>query len=139
MDRRQFLCSVTAMGGTLAHQQVFGADNAPPFALHEFTVIDPKMKEVEGVCFDAEYRLYVAGAKGVNVYDADGRLLRLIKTSGPAIAVAVNDEESVFAAQRTKIEKFDLDGRKLAEFGAQGKGRGEFTRITGLAVSGYYV
>ena len=139
MNRRQFLCSVTAVGGALAQQQVFGADNAPPFQLNEFAVIDPKMSDVEGVCFDAEDRMYVAGSKGVNVYDPDGVFLHMVKSSGPAIAVAVNDEGNLFAAQRAKIEKFDSDGAKIGEFGTPGKERGQFTRITGLAVSGYYV
>lgn len=106
-----------------------------PFLLEPSGVFDPEMKECKGLAFDGEDRLYVAGADGVVVLDAAGKRLRLIETSGPAYCVAVDEEGRIFAAQRTRVERFDPDGKRAAAWGEAGSKPGQFVYITGLAVA----
>lgn len=97
------------------------------------------LTELKGIAIDGRDRIYLAGAEGIRVVDAEGTLLRSLTTSGPAVAVAVDADGNVYAAMAHKIEKHDAAGKRIATWGKQGGGSGELGYVTGIAVHGVNV
>jgi hypothetical protein len=115
------------------------AESALPFEMAPAGAIDTGLKCLSGVAIGADHRVYAAGNEGVRVFAADGSALYTIATDRPACCVEVDAEGCVYVAQRTRVERFDAEGRRLAAWGARGEGAGEFRYITGLAPSGDFV
>jgi streptogramin lyase len=57
------------------------------------------------IAVDGQGRVYVADAKGIQVFDADGRYLDLIAVDGPAFGMAFKDN-ALFVAARTQVIKY---------------------------------
>jgi DNA-binding beta-propeller fold protein YncE len=61
------------------------------------------------IAVDNKGRVYVGDFKGVQVFDPNGRYLRLIKLKGAASGLAFNDRNELFVVARTQVYKFDAD------------------------------
>ncbi len=90
----------------------------------------------QGIAIDADDRVYLAGRGGVRVVDGTGTRLRQWGTMGTAVAVAVGEDGKVYVASDTRVETFDAQGQRLTAWGEEGRERGQFGLITGLAVHG---
>jgi DNA-binding beta-propeller fold protein YncE len=58
------------------------------------------------IAVDNQGRVYVCDFKGVQVFDANGRYLGLIKVKGAASGLAFNDRSELFVVARTQVYKF---------------------------------
>jgi streptogramin lyase len=58
------------------------------------------------IAVDNQGRVYVADFKGVQVFDANGRYLGLIKVKGAASGLVFDDRGSLFVVARTQVYKF---------------------------------
>lgn len=105
-----------------------------PFSLRPVGALKLKMPRPLGIATGGANRLYVAGEKGVEVYDKNGALTASMRTSAPATCVAVDRDGGVFAGLGTRIESFSPTGEKLAAWGEKGDKPGQFGLVTGLAV-----
>ena len=122
---------------------------ALPFTLTQTATLDParfNLSKPLGLAIDAKDQLYIAGAEGIKVFNRaaqDAQLIRNIniigKTGGPVCAVTLDPAGQVYVARRTRIEKFDADGKPLNTWGKDGKAPGEFTLITSIAADARYV
>jgi hypothetical protein len=90
----------------------------------------------QGIAIDGYDRVYLAGRGGVRVVDGTGTLLREWSTAGTAVAIAVGEEGKVYVAGDTRVEVFDAQGQRLTAWGEEGRDRGQFGVVTGLAVHG---
>jgi hypothetical protein len=106
----------------------------PTIAYELARTMDLRMDKPKGIALDAQDRLYAAGAEGVKVWTADGKLLREWKTAGPATCIALDGDDNVYVGQQTRIEVFDREGAPLRAWGKEGRERGELNWVTGLAV-----
>ena len=97
------------------------------------------LTELRGIAIDTQDRVYLAGAEGVRVLAPEGNALKEWRTSGPARCVAVDADGNAYVGLRAKVEKYDGDGKLVASWGEEGKGRGEFGVITGISISGVNV
>lgn len=61
------------------------------------------------VAVDNQGRVYVSDFKGVQVFDADGRYLDVIKIRGAIDGLVFNDRNELVVAARTQIYKFALN------------------------------
>ena len=109
------------------------ADKLPYVFVQEGT-LKPGVERPRGIALDARDNLYVAGAKGVAVFDPSGKKIREIASLGPATCVALGGEGDVFIGQETRIEVFDAQGKPKTSWGRKGKGTGELGYVTSLAV-----
>jgi len=57
------------------------------------------------IAIDGQGRVYVSDAKGIQVFDSEGRYLDLIKVDGPAFGMAFNGNE-LWVAARTQVIKY---------------------------------
>jgi len=101
------------------------------------------------VAVDAEERIYVLDGEGdgrVSVFDHSGRLLKQIGarqfSAGEArpvlSALTVDAQGFVVVADRAngKLIQYDWQaGKAVQVFGSRGRGRGQFTEVTSLAVN----
>jgi hypothetical protein len=110
-----------------------------PYRFVEERILKPGVEHARGIAIDPKDNLYVAGAKGVRVFDPSGKKTREIASSGPATCVAIGADGDVFIAQETRIEVFDALGKPKASWGRKGKGPGELRYVTSLAVCGDFV
>jgi LSD1 subclass zinc finger protein len=58
------------------------------------------------IAVDNQGRVYVGDFKGVQVFDANGRYLGLIKVKGAASGMVFNDRDELFVVARTQVYKF---------------------------------
>jgi DNA-directed RNA polymerase subunit RPC12/RpoP len=58
------------------------------------------------IAVDGYGRIYVGDMKGIQVFDANGRYLNLIKLKGMAFGMAFNDKNELFVAARDHVVKF---------------------------------
>src|ERR1043165_5870185 len=58
------------------------------------------------IAVDNQGRVYVSDFKGVQVFDAQGRYLGLIKVKGAASGLVFNDRGELFVVARTQVYKF---------------------------------
>ncbi|HEX5708429.1 MAG TPA: hypothetical protein VFX96_14095 [Pyrinomonadaceae bacterium] len=63
----------------------------------------------DSVAVDNQGRVYVTDSKGVQVFDADGRYLDLIRIRGAIDGIVFNDRNELLVAARTQIYKFALN------------------------------
>src|SRR5205085_663899 len=60
----------------------------------------------DAIAVDSQGRVYVGDFKGVQVFDANGRYLELIKVKGAASGMVFNDRDELFVVARTQVYKF---------------------------------
>ena len=114
------------------------ADTLPYVFVQEGT-LKPGVEKARGIAMDGKDNLYVAGAKGVSVFNPSGKKIREIASLGPATCVALGGEENVFIGQETRIEVLDTQGKPKTSWGKKGKGPGELGYVTSLAVCDDFV
>ncbi|MBC7933668.1 MAG: hypothetical protein H7Z38_24165, partial [Rubrivivax sp.] len=61
------------------------------------------------IAVDNQGRVYVSDMKGVQVFDPNGRYLKLIKVKGAASGMIFNDRNELFVVARTQVFKFSVD------------------------------
>lgn len=97
-------------------------------------IVDSGVQGLKGIALDARDNLYAAGAGGVKVWSADGRLLREWQTSGPRkTCIALDAEGNVYLGLQHKVEVFDPEGKPLRSWGKEGRGPGELNYVTAIA------
>jgi hypothetical protein len=106
----------------------------PTIAYELVRTVDLGMDKPKGIALDAQDHLYAAGAEGVKLWTADGKLLREWKTAGPATCIALGGDGNVYVGHQTRIEVFGREGAPLRAWGKEGRERGELNWVTGLAV-----
>jgi len=60
------------------------------------------------IAVDGKGRVFVGDIQGIQVFDADGRFLTVIKVDGPAFAMVFNDQNELLVAARNKVVKYAL-------------------------------
>ncbi len=60
------------------------------------------------VAVDGQGRVYVSDIKGIQVFDANGRYLKVFKAEGLAFDMEINDNNEMFIAARNKVLKYAL-------------------------------
>jgi len=94
------------------------------------------LTELRGIAIDGRDRVYLAGAEGVRILDAQGNLLAGWRTSGRAHGVSVAADGKVWVGLKTRVEVYDESGNRLDAWGTEGKGPGELNWVTAIAVVG---
>ena len=60
------------------------------------------------IAVDGHGRIYVGDMKGIQVFDANGRYLTLIKSKGMAFGMVFNDQNELFVVARDHVVKFSV-------------------------------
>lgn len=60
------------------------------------------------IAVDGKGRVYVSDIKGIQVFDGNGRYLKLFKPDGLAFDMEINDNNEMFIAARNKVHKYSL-------------------------------
>jgi sugar lactone lactonase YvrE len=60
------------------------------------------------IAVDGKGRIFVGDIQGIQVFDADGRFLTVIKVDGPAFGMVFNDRNELLVAARNKVIKYAL-------------------------------
>jgi DNA-binding beta-propeller fold protein YncE len=61
------------------------------------------------IAVDNQGRVYVADIKGVQVFDQNGRYVKVINVKGAASGLAFNDKNELLVVARTAVWKFNVD------------------------------
>lgn len=93
------------------------------------------MASPKGIAIDREDRLYIAGAEGVRVLDAAGKLLRVIRTPRPAVCVALDGRGGIYVGYESGVAVFTEKGERITSWGEEGKAAGQMRVVTSIAVS----
>lgn len=97
--------------------------------------LDSGLEDLRGIAVDKNDILYLAGKSGIKVMDLDGRLLREWATPNPAHCVAVSAAGIIYVGERAQVRTYGPEGKPLASWGQEGKGRGQFQYLTAIALS----
>ncbi len=94
---------------------------------------------VHGVTVDGEDRVWVAdrGNKRIQVFDTDGKFLRMHEGFGTPWALTYDAREKVIwmcDGDNGRVLKVSLDGKVLGGFGSDGKAPGRLHQVHGIAV-----
>jgi len=73
----------------------FGGQGDQPGQLHAPSAI----------AVDGRARVFVSDIRGIQIFDADGRYINVLKTDGPASGMVFNDKNELFVAARTHVIK----------------------------------
>lgn len=60
------------------------------------------------IAIDGYGHVYVGDSKGIQVFDADGRYLNLIKLKGMAFGLVLNDKNELFVIARDRVVKYAI-------------------------------
>ncbi len=60
------------------------------------------------IAVDGKGRVYVSDIKGIQVFDSNGRYLKLMKPDGPVFDMEINDNNEMFIAARNKVHKYSV-------------------------------
>ncbi|HEX5887302.1 MAG TPA: NHL repeat-containing protein [Pyrinomonadaceae bacterium] len=63
------------------------------------------------IAVDGYGRVYVGDMKGIQVFDADGRYLNVIKLTGMAFGMVFNDKNELFVVARNRVLKYGLQAQ----------------------------
>lgn len=63
------------------------------------------------IAVDGYGRVYVGDIKGIQVFDADGRYLNLIKLTGMAFGMVFNDKNELFVVARNRVLKYGIQAQ----------------------------
>ncbi|MFP4378863.1 MAG: NHL repeat-containing protein [Candidatus Sumerlaeia bacterium] len=98
-----------------------------------------EMDMVKSIAIGPDQKIYVAGSKGVHIFNADGERTGKIDSESPYTAIAVGDDGKVYAASRWQVNVYDKDGNKETAYGEKGRDPGQFLFITGLALKNGFI
>ncbi|NIA21805.1 MAG: hypothetical protein GWP05_07555 [Anaerolineaceae bacterium] len=107
-----------------------------PLAGRLVRTIRPGLAGLKGIAADGSGRFYLAGRRGVTVFDSEWKKLRQLPTPNQATAVALDDSARVYVTERRRVHVFSGRGRLLDSWGEPGKGRGQLSFVTGITVAG---
>ncbi len=110
-----------------------------PVADVEFELVlehsfDANMAGLDAIALDGDDNVYLAGAGGVRVQDAAGKVLQVIPTDSPVTCIAVSPDARVWIGHETSVAVY-ADGELQAAWGKAGTGPGELAVVTGIAVT----
>jgi hypothetical protein len=60
------------------------------------------------IVIDGQGRIYVSDIKGVQVFQSDGRYLGVIDIDGSAFGLAIDDQDNLYVAARTRVYRYKL-------------------------------
>jgi sugar lactone lactonase YvrE len=63
------------------------------------------------IAVDGLGRIYVGDIKGIQVFDADGRYLAIVKSKGPAFGMVFNDKNELFVIARDHVVKYAVQAK----------------------------
>jgi hypothetical protein len=87
-----------------------------------------------GLALTAEGNYVVVGAEGVAVLAPGGKKVASWSTQAPARGVAVAPDGSLYVGVQTGVFHYTAGGDLLAQWGEAGRGPGQFSVVTSLAV-----
>ncbi|MDD4912750.1 MAG: tetratricopeptide repeat protein [Sideroxydans sp.] len=96
-----------------------------------------KLKEAVSVGIDHLGRLYILDVDDsmVKVYEPSGSYVKSLPTTGKPYAISVAEDGVYVVDEVTQvISKFGLDGKLAYTFGSKGEGKGQFKKVSGMAV-----
>jgi hypothetical protein len=94
--------------------------------------INTGFSDSRAIVVDSQGSIYVAGDKGVTVFDKGGNPLDKIELGGEPRALTVTDDGRLYIGMKDHIEIYDSRGKRLASW--EGLGNGAF--LTSIDVSG---
>ena len=98
----------------------------------EIQQIKPGLKGIHGVATDLSDRIYVAGDRGVEIYDKTGKRENAFPVEGSARCIAVGRDGLIFLGMEDHLEIFSREGKRLQSW----KSCGADAFITSLALTG---
>lgn len=101
--------------------------------------LDSGMDELHGIAVDAKDSVYLAGAPGVRVIDAEGKPLRDWATPGVARCITVGGGGTVYVGETAKIHTYSPQGKLLKSWGDEGGGPGQLKTVTAIVVAKPYL
>jgi hypothetical protein len=63
------------------------------------------------IAVDGQGRVYVGDMKGIQVFDADGRYLTMLKSKGMPFGMVLNDNNELFVVQRDHVTKYAVPAK----------------------------
>jgi len=134
----------TDVGQTDRHRLVyFSAEASPTVLVGKTGQIDGVEEEPgnflfpNGLAVAPNGNVYVSDGdnRRVQVFDRQGEFVRVIDTSGVPRGVAIDTKLRLYVADALAhtIDVYDLDGRRLTEFGERGFGPGQFNYPNDIA------
>ena len=98
--------------------------------------LESGLQGLRGIAIDLNDYVYLVGADALRVIKTDGSFVREWPISKPATCVDVDDDGDVYVGHETSIDVFDNTGQLVRSWGREGKGPGELSFVTGIAISG---
>ncbi|MEI6681142.1 MAG: NHL repeat-containing protein [Bacteroidota bacterium] len=97
----------------------------------EVQQIRPGLAEIYGIAVDKADRIYVAGEKGVEIYDPAGKRETSFVIDGAAGCIQVDKNGLIYLGMEDHLEIFNKEGKKLVQWNSCGGN----AVITSIAVS----
>ncbi len=97
----------------------------------EVQQIKSGLAEIHGIAVDKADRIYVAGEKGVEIYDPSGKRETAFTLEGAASCIHVDRDGLIYLGMEDHLEIFNKEGKKLKQW----KSCGDDAVITSIAVS----
>ena len=97
----------------------------------EVQQIKPGLSEIHGIATGRADLIYVAGEKGVEIYDREGKLVTLFPIEGSARCIQVDRNGLIYLGIQDHLEIYNREGRRLKQW----KTCGEEAIITSVAVT----
>lgn len=67
-----------------------------------------QFRAAQAIAVDGKGRVYVSDIKGIQVFDGNGRYLKVFKPEGIAFGMVFNDNNELFIAARNRVLKYSL-------------------------------
>lgn len=91
-----------------------------------------------GVAVAEDGRIFVSDGdnRRVQVFTSDGEFLRIIETSGVPRGITIDDQERLYVVNAIAhtVDVYDLDGKRITQFGVRGFGPGQFNYPNNVVV-----
>jgi len=105
------------------------------YALELVREFDSDVDGLSGLALDGAGRIYLAGAGGVRILDAEGEEIGWLRTAASANCVAVDAGGDVWVGLPAGVECYSVEGELLASWGSPGDAPGQLSVVTGIAVA----
>lgn len=93
-----------------------------------------------GLAVAEDGRVYVSDGdnRRVQIFTRNGDFLSIIDTSGVPRGIAIDSQERLYVVNAIAhtVDVYDLDGRRLAQFGERGFGPGQFNYPNNVSIDG---